>query len=364
MHLSLWLDEAWVANSVLTPKLIDTLNYADWVQSSPPLYLVLLRMIAAVSGPGEMSLRMVPLAASLAGMLTIAMVLRSRFSAVPAILATALIAANYTQVKYGEQVKQYATDMLTAALLTWLIARALSRQGQSVWVLVAASSVAPFLSFPSVFFLPSVVAVATLGQRNRNWAALLRACGRFALLPAAMLAVNYLAFIRPNRTPALLRNWDSMFLDVKEPWHSIVALINTFSDLLIPARLPAAGVAGGIGVAALFAGAVLALLRFRRGDPLALFVALAGVIPLLAGIAAGFLRLYPMLRYQRMIAWTLPACALMAAFAIEQRDVLAFFPRFVARRADSLGQSSPESTDCVHEQPPEEHALSSAQTAG
>ncbi|MGP0073662.1 MAG: hypothetical protein ACLPWF_17235, partial [Bryobacteraceae bacterium] len=36
---SLWLDEAWVANSVKAPTLSGMFVYPGWLQSNPPLFL-------------------------------------------------------------------------------------------------------------------------------------------------------------------------------------------------------------------------------------------------------------------------------------------------------------------------------------
>ena len=38
---SLWLDEAWVANSVHAPTLHGMFYYPNWLQTSPPLFLLL-----------------------------------------------------------------------------------------------------------------------------------------------------------------------------------------------------------------------------------------------------------------------------------------------------------------------------------
>src|SRR5579871_5577016 len=59
---SLWLDEAWVANSILQPSIPEMFNYPDWVQSSPPLFLLASRAAVAALGLSNESLRAVPLA--------------------------------------------------------------------------------------------------------------------------------------------------------------------------------------------------------------------------------------------------------------------------------------------------------------
>ena len=41
---SIWLDEAWVANSVTAGSLAGMFRYDSWLQTSPPLFLLLVRM--------------------------------------------------------------------------------------------------------------------------------------------------------------------------------------------------------------------------------------------------------------------------------------------------------------------------------
>jgi hypothetical protein len=45
LHQSLFVDEAW-ANSVLTESLHEMLYYDNWLQTSPPLFLLLVRYTA------------------------------------------------------------------------------------------------------------------------------------------------------------------------------------------------------------------------------------------------------------------------------------------------------------------------------
>ncbi len=45
---SLWLDEAWVANSIHAPSLREMFYYPDWLQTNPPSFL-LLSLRAAIN---------------------------------------------------------------------------------------------------------------------------------------------------------------------------------------------------------------------------------------------------------------------------------------------------------------------------
>ena len=61
---SLWLDEAWVANSVHAPTLREMFYYPGWLQTSPPLFLLLERGAVRIFGLSNPALRAVPGATS------------------------------------------------------------------------------------------------------------------------------------------------------------------------------------------------------------------------------------------------------------------------------------------------------------
>src|SRR5579863_3590861 len=65
---SLWSDEAWVANSVLTDSLSRMFHYDAWLQTTPPLFLVLVRGTVRTLGLSNYTLRAVPFVLSVLAM--------------------------------------------------------------------------------------------------------------------------------------------------------------------------------------------------------------------------------------------------------------------------------------------------------
>src|ERR1041385_7654748 len=57
---SLWLDEAWVANAAAAASLSKMLYYDRWLQTTPPLFLVLVRATVKIFGLSNVTLRLVP----------------------------------------------------------------------------------------------------------------------------------------------------------------------------------------------------------------------------------------------------------------------------------------------------------------
>jgi hypothetical protein len=98
-----------------------------------------------------------------------------------ALAGTAFLLSSYWSIKYAQQAKQYGTDMLAASIAIWLMTLWLE-EARPPWLLTATAGFAtltPWLSFPSVFFLPPLLLTV------RPWTSALpdRSHGRFVLRP-------------------------------------------------------------------------------------------------------------------------------------------------------------------------------------
>src|SRR5689334_14581043 len=116
---SLWLDEAWVANSVNAPTLSGMFYYPNWLQTSPPLFLLLGRIAIRVFGLSTVVLRSVPLLLSLVAVWAMLRAARRVVSAPFAVLATAALAFHPTVVEYFKAFKQYGGEIAATAALLW-----------------------------------------------------------------------------------------------------------------------------------------------------------------------------------------------------------------------------------------------------
>src|SRR5436309_2141496 len=58
---SLWMDETWVANSILAQSWQEMFYYDAWSQSTPPLFLAIVRAIVSVAGPSDLAFKILPL---------------------------------------------------------------------------------------------------------------------------------------------------------------------------------------------------------------------------------------------------------------------------------------------------------------
>ena len=309
---SLWLDEAWVANSVLEPALRGMFFTKSWTQSSPPLFLLLERWTIGLLGLSEAAMRVIPVAAGLGGLALAALALRRWMPAPAALLGTALLCSNYYLVKYCQQAKQYGTDFFVSALLLALVGRYLeSGTRRNLAALMAAGAAGLFLSYTAVFWLGTLVLCVSIsrapGAGRIQWGRMACSVG---LLGSALLLV-YLVFIRENRTAELMKSLRSSYVDPLHPLISAERLISTIGTLLTALPGAVSGIAGIAAAGLAFYASLRAVSDWRAGDPRGPMIALAGALPLACLLAAGTLGLYPVLEYPRMLLFALPCVALL-----------------------------------------------------
>jgi len=208
---SLWLDEAWVANSVSAPTLEGMFYYPNWLQTSPPLFLLLARAAVRVFGLSTVVLRSVPLLISLVAVAAMLAAARRVVSPPFAVLATAVLAFHPTVVEYFRSFKQYGGEVAATGLVLWAAVTYLKQpdlnqaKSKQLYVLLCVTVAAMTLSYPTVFLLPGLILVVALGDRDRKF---LRAIA-LAGITGVVLAVLYWYLVRPNYTPALRAYWMS-----------------------------------------------------------------------------------------------------------------------------------------------------------
>jgi Dolichyl-phosphate-mannose-protein mannosyltransferase len=312
LNSSLWMDEAWVANSLLEPSLRDMFFTKTWT----PLFLLLGRWTISFAGSSDVAFRILPLAAGLTALVLVALALRRWLTMPAALLSLTLIASNYWVIKYPQQVKQYGTDLLVSALLLFLLGRFI--EGGQSWRQFGAplfvSAVGLFLSYTTMFWIPTLLLCAAIPRGSGiRWKRMAWAAG----LLLSVLVVEYVVFIMPNRSFSLVDNWRASYLDPLHPLISMERLIFSIGTLLVAVQGPPAAISG-LTTAAL---AIYASLRAARGALVAKhpdFVILAaGALPLGSVLTAGTLQLYPVLDYPRMLMFALPSLALLLGYGAE-----------------------------------------------
>jgi hypothetical protein len=326
MTRSLYRDEAWVAGSVLSPSIGSMFHYEKWLQTTPPLFLLLVRGVVALFGNSEIAVRAVPWFAGLLSVVFVGRTLGRLFPATLAILGTSLFLTNYWAVKYSQQVKQYSTDVLVSSLFLYLVTEFwCNRQRRQViyWALVLAGS-SVFLSFTAVFWFPVSLLVIAIANRDgarstspgSDLANRFRDCLTMLGVYAGSFGLAYTFFIRPNRSGSLVQFWIDQFIGSGGLIPSLLRFFQSICDLMLPQQfLWSRFFSYACGLIVLV-GLSRALVAQREGDKRALNI-LAVTLPIITAIVASYFREYPLLTKPRMIIWLLPICTLLLVYALE-----------------------------------------------
>ncbi len=197
---SLWLDEAWVANSVNAPTLGGMFYYPNWLQTSPPLFLLLARTAVRVFGLSTVVLRSVPLLLSLVAVWAMLGAARRVVSPPYAVLATAVLAFHPTVVEYFRSFKQYGGEVAATAAVLWAaVAYLQTPERKQFYVLLGVAVAAMTLSYPTVFLLPGLVLAIAVSHRTRAIT--------LGAVTSLVLGAMYWWLIRPNYSAALRAYW-------------------------------------------------------------------------------------------------------------------------------------------------------------
>lgn len=131
---SLWVDEAALSRNVLDRPFALLAQPLDYAQSAPVGFLVTQKLIVTF-GSGELLLRVVPFAASLAALIVFAALVRRVLGEFGQGLAVAAFALGSPFVYFAAQAKPYSSDVAVTLLLTWLLMRGIEKaRSPGYWI--------------------------------------------------------------------------------------------------------------------------------------------------------------------------------------------------------------------------------------
>jgi hypothetical protein len=298
---NLWHDEAWVALSIAQPSVRGMILDFDYPQTTPPAFLIVVRIVVALLGDSEAVLRLVP---AVAGILSAALLwlLARRLSGseIVAFLALALWISNPCLMRYHQELKQYATDALVTIALLHLTELFLAqedpkRRARVGWLLTGTTIACLALSYTAALVIPALVVrrlwhVSSI-RDSRARRRLLLGLGAYVGSTSVVFAALYLVFVRPQLQPWLFDFWrESLLSD-----HSFLGFLRfaargTVGVFDFPFRAwdgIAFGNAAFLAAAFFAAGLVAVAARRQVGT----FVYLS--VPFLTTLAAASLGRYP-----------------------------------------------------------------------
>lgn len=230
---SLWTSEAWVTNSAISDRFSQIFYYDAWLQTTPPLFLLLVRWAVRIFGLSGSAVRAVPFALSVVSLILLAALSRKLLRTPFAVLCVALLALCPPAVVFAKEVKQYSGDMAATCLLLFLawiyFVRPTALKYFAVLVGLAA---ALFLSYPAVCFVPLVVCALFFAGSDESGHDFWRARNGFLrAIPAAFLSViisgvNYWFFVRPNTAHQLVDFWANGYPN----WTNLNGIIHFYAE--------------------------------------------------------------------------------------------------------------------------------------
>ena len=316
---SLWTDEVWVANSVVSNSLQQLFYPESWLQTTAPLFLLLVRATSLLFGPGEVALRLIPSLMGILAALSFLLLAHRLLHRGPALLASTLFLFTPLAIVFSRLLKQYSAELAAAVFI--LLATQIylnSRSHKAFFLLLGLTLTGLTLGYGLAFMLPAILlalilpllgAQASIEVKQR---ALLHTT-LLALFSAATLLAEYYYFVLPNSSESL-----SLFWQLESSTESFPRFfLNRFYELFqrslpfLPPRLAVTNPKHLLLLAALaiLLGSGLAA-SFRRKSK-ALPFRLIAYSTILLLILAGRLSLYPAI--DRTSLFTLPLTVFLLA---------------------------------------------------
>ena len=308
---SLSYDEARVATEIASRTLVQMVQPAGFIRVAPPGWFVLEKLSMMAFGTGELSIRLVPLIASLIALPLFWLVARKYLGAGAGLACLALAVVSEQVIWYSSVVKQYSSDV-TWCLLILLAVQPLFEAApkRRSWIMAAiVGAVAPWFAHPTLFLLPAA-GLALLGRalgRERDRARPVIGLGAAWL---GSLALNYVLVLSAQAgRDELINYWRNGFPPRSGfPMAQLRWLLEHAHGYLgMPAGLHSFGLVA-------FAALVGIIALARRHRPLAAMVALVFAMTL----AAATLRLYPF--QTRLLLFTVPLFLLVLAAGVHELD--------------------------------------------
>jgi hypothetical protein len=220
---TMWLDEQSLMANIVGKSILDFSEQLTNDQLAPFGFLIVQRSLVKVLGDSNFALRLLPLSASILGLVLFAHLARRLLSRGAALVALVLFALSDDLIYYASEMKPYSLDLAIGLAISLVALDALGKPAdrRSVLRLITIAALAPWWSFASAFVIAACGSVlvldALVSRRYRTafvWT--LIGVGWLAVFAASYEASH--ALLTPYTTMYLF--WDFAFL----PNHSVVGL--------------------------------------------------------------------------------------------------------------------------------------------
>lgn len=115
---SLWLDEAFIANNIMSRNFLDLLFPLDYGQVAPVLFLLFTKLFSLIIPNSELGLRVFPLLSYLFSIIIFYKICKLLFkNKISITFCLSLFVFNYALIYYSSESKQYMSDVFVLLLL-------------------------------------------------------------------------------------------------------------------------------------------------------------------------------------------------------------------------------------------------------
>jgi len=300
---SMWHDEAYQMLNVLERGYDTAFSGQDFAEAAPPLFFVAEKAAADVLGDSLYALRLLPLLASCATLILLAVVAWRLLPAAAAPWAVFCCALSDRLLWHACEAKPYSFDVLAAVVLIALVG--LTTHWPLTRRLLVLTLLAPLIiwaSFPGCFLYGGVLVALLLPVLSSRSPKVMLSYVLLTAVVFGAFAVLALGPVRAQRNEAMDSCWLHYFPPLDEPARVPWWLVDSTLEIGRYALRPA----GAVLIAFVAIGVIL-WWKQRRFDLLALLL-----VPWALALVASFLRSYPY-GGARVLAYTTPALFLLAA---------------------------------------------------
>jgi len=335
---SIWIDEAWVANSVTAGSLAGMFRYDAWLQTSPPLFLLLVRVTVDIFGLTPSVFRLIPLLFGLVAVVCMFVLTRRVLLPRYALPAWTLFVLSPVAIDYSKALKQYSGELAASTAIVLVCVLYLQRPtARRFWMLVAIAAVGLLMAYPVTFLLPGIFLVicfaptqigsSATGPARSRWIGLIRGFTLAAVTGGVLIGIYFLCIV-PNTSPSLT----AFFAYARDGKNFILAALYHGYGLLYLLPLPGRVLGhqtllcGVIGLF-FFIGLILACLQIRNGSRRWLEILMICGLPCFLLIICNGLGRYPLTA--RTSLFLLPEVILL--FMCNLQLILDFVVRWLRR---------------------------------
>jgi hypothetical protein len=205
MSRSFWADEAWVANSLTAPTLSQMFFPETWLQTSPPLFLLVNRFVGGLLGQDEFAFRIFPALMGIAAILCFGWFLKQNMATHFALLGAVFLLFCPDAVELSRQLKPYSSELAATSLILLAFSSYLQeRSHRRFLVLLGVSLLAITLGYGTFLLLPGLFFGIVLSNQRKQAAihSLL-----FVACCFPVLLLEYFWLVQNNSSEMLSNFW-------------------------------------------------------------------------------------------------------------------------------------------------------------